>query len=77
VAAVPGSNRYLGTQYRPTNNNNNNTLQFAYINKTKSIGHHSHNLGNKPKFPFIRAFNDFYSIIYMPPFINLNITGAT
>jgi hypothetical protein len=24
VAAVPGSNRYLGTQYRPTNNNNNN-----------------------------------------------------
>jgi hypothetical protein len=24
VAAVPGTNRYLGTQYRPTNNNNNN-----------------------------------------------------
>jgi hypothetical protein len=23
VAAVPGTNRYLGTQYRPTNNNNN------------------------------------------------------
>jgi hypothetical protein len=23
VAAVPGTNRYLGIQYRPTNNNNN------------------------------------------------------
>jgi hypothetical protein len=22
MAAVPGTNRYLGTQYRPTNNNN-------------------------------------------------------
>jgi hypothetical protein len=26
VAAVPGTNRYLGTQYRPTSNNNNNNL---------------------------------------------------
>jgi hypothetical protein len=24
MATVPGTNRYLGTQYRPTNNNNNN-----------------------------------------------------
>jgi hypothetical protein len=24
MAAVPGTNRYLGTQYRPTNNDNNN-----------------------------------------------------
>jgi hypothetical protein len=28
VAAVPGTNRYLGTQYRPTNNNNNNKIIF-------------------------------------------------
>jgi hypothetical protein len=28
VAAVPGTNRYLGTQYRPTNNNN--TMQESW-----------------------------------------------
>jgi hypothetical protein len=29
VAAVPGTNRYLGTQYRPTNNNNNKIIHSS------------------------------------------------
>jgi hypothetical protein len=34
VAAAPGTNRYLGTQYRPTNNNNKNN---NYIGKVVCV----------------------------------------
>jgi hypothetical protein len=40
VAAVPGTNRYLGTQYRPTtttNNNNNNNNKMSAIRYTKNL----------------------------------------
>jgi hypothetical protein len=39
VAAVPGTNRYLGTQYSPTNNNNNtnNKKKTKKKKKTKII----------------------------------------
>jgi hypothetical protein len=38
VAAVPGTNRYLGTQYRPTNNNNNNNNNKTHVaNKSHTL----------------------------------------
>jgi hypothetical protein len=44
VAAVPETNRYLGTQYRPANNNNNNnnntlaTSGKLWITEIREVG---------------------------------------